>query len=128
MEWLPGYDVVFSTNSFSFMEGQFSNLLDATRIEDGSYVGLKRISKTRHPHETDIALFVSSEALSSDPTNHCIPVSEVLQVPDDKDLVIMIMPFLRPYDDPPFDTFGETVECYRQILEVPHVIHYMLDF
>jgi hypothetical protein len=104
--------------SCHFIHVQFTNLLDATSIVDGSYVGLKRISKTRHPYEADIAQFVSSEPLSSDPTNHCISVKEVLQVPDDDDLIILVMPFLRPYDDPPFDTVGETIECFRQILEV----------
>jgi hypothetical protein len=117
-EWGLGYVSIFYTYSTSFIKSQYSNLLDATRIEDGSYVGLKKINKTRHPYEAELAVFVSSEPLSSDPTNHCIPVCEVLQVPDDDNFVILIMPFLRPFDDPPFDTFGETIECYRQILEV----------
>jgi hypothetical protein len=30
----------------------------------------------------------------------------------------MVMPFLRPFDDPRFETFGETLECCRQVLEV----------
>jgi hypothetical protein len=81
-------------------------------------VALKKINKTKFPYETDIALFVSSESLSSDPENHCIPVYEVLQVPDNKDLVILVMPFLREYFDPRFDTVGEILECYRQILQV----------
>jgi hypothetical protein len=97
---------------------QFPNVLDATRIADEAYVGLKKISKSANPYETDIALFVSSESRSSDPTNHCIPVYEVLQVPDNKDLVILVMPFLRPYDDPRFDTVGEVLECYKQIIQV----------
>lgn len=28
------------------------------------------------------------------------------------------MPLLRSYDDPAFDTFGEAVECFRQLFEV----------
>jgi len=101
----------------------FSHVLDATRVADKSYVGLKKVNKASFPYETDIALFVSSEPLSSDPENHCIPVYEVLQVPDNNDLVILVMPFLRSYDDPRFDTVGEVMECYRQILQGLRFMH-----
>lgn len=30
------------------------------------------------------------------------------------------MPLLRLYSDPHFDTFGEVIECFRQLFEVPH--------
>jgi hypothetical protein len=47
-----------------------------------------------------------------------VPVLEVLQDLEDEDLQLMVMPFLRPYDEPRFDTFGEAVECFRQLFEV----------
>jgi hypothetical protein len=97
---------------------QYTNINDATRISDNSYVGMKKINKERFPYESEIALFVSSESLLSDPTNHCIPVYEVLQVPDDEKYIILVMPFVRPFDDPRFETCGEIIECFRQILEV----------
>ena len=34
----------------------------------------------------------------------------------------MVMPLLRPYDDPNFDTIGEAVECFRQLFEVVLIV------
>jgi hypothetical protein len=92
--------------------------MDATRISDGKLVMLKRILKSVHPFEIEIAQFLSANSLASDPRNHCVPVFDVLQVPDNDDMVLLVMPFFRPYDKPRFDTFGEAVECFRQLFEV----------
>jgi hypothetical protein len=79
---------------------------------------MKRISKSYHPSEVEIAQLFSANSLASDPRNHCIQILEVLQDPEDEDLAVMVMPFLRPYDNPRFETFGEAVECFRQLFEV----------
>jgi hypothetical protein len=71
-----------------------------------------------HPYEAEIGTFLSSQALASDPHNHCNPIHEVLKVPDNDDRIILVMPLLRPYNDPPFETFGETVDFFGQIFEV----------
>jgi hypothetical protein len=42
----------------------------------------------------------------------------VLPVPDEEDMAIIVMPLLRDYTYPPFGTFGEAVECVRQLFEV----------
>jgi hypothetical protein len=97
---------------------KFSQINDATRISDGTVIALKKIKEHVHPHEVDIALLFSAEPLVSDPTNHCTPVYEVLRNPDDQEHVLLVMPFLREFDDPRFDTFGEAVECFRQLFEV----------
>jgi hypothetical protein len=94
------------------------SLNDAIRISDGTIVALKQIDERIHPHEADIAQSFSSEPFASDPTNHCTPVYEVLRNPDDQEHVLLVMPFLRRFDDPRFDTFGEAVECFRQLFEV----------
>ena len=70
-----------------------------------------------HPYEVDIGLYFSSESLASHPENHCIPFYEILSL-DDNETAIIVMPLLRSYADPPFDTFGEVVECFRQLFEV----------
>ena len=81
-------------------------------------VTLKRIKRGDHPYEADIALYFSSPALASQPANHCVPVHEVFALDAEDDGMIMVMPLLRPYDDPSFDTIGEAVECFRQLFEV----------
>jgi len=93
-------------------------ILDATRTSDGTYVLLKIVSKSLHPYEVEIGRFFSSEPLRSDPSNHCIPIYDVLSVPDDNDKVIIVMPLLHEYTSPPFGTIGEAVECFRQLFEV----------
>ncbi|EMD38837.1 hypothetical protein CERSUDRAFT_112564 [Gelatoporia subvermispora B] len=98
-------------------------IMDAARALDGEMVVLKQVRKSRHPYEVDIAVYFSSEPLRSDARNHCIPVYEVLDVPDDPDLHLLVMPFLRPFDDPRMETIGEAVEFFKQIFEGLQFMH-----
>jgi hypothetical protein len=92
--------------------------MDATRMSDGETVTLKRIVKSEHSDEVGIAKFFSSEPLASDPKNHCVPLLEVLEVPDYEGMVLLVAPILRPCNDPKIWTFGEAVEFFRQAFEV----------
>lgn len=91
---------------------------DAIRVSDGSYVTLKIIKPSVHPHEVDIATYLSSKELASDPSNHCVPIYEALTVPDTDDTVIIVMPLLRRWDEPFFQTVGEGVDFIKQLLQV----------
>jgi hypothetical protein len=71
-----------------------------------------------HPYEADIGTYLSSEPPASDPRNHCVPIFDVLKVPDMEDRVILVMPLLRLFDSPPFETYGETVDLFSQVFEV----------
>lgn len=102
--------------------------MDATRLSDNSLVTLKHIDMKYHPHEVDIGRYFSSGPLVLDPKNHCVPIHESLDIPDSPNDVILVMPLLRPYDDPRLKTVGEAVEFFRQIFEVgptcdPHSYH-----
>jgi len=94
-----------------------SKIIDATRLSDGAYVTLKIIRPSVHPYEVEIGQYFSSESLRADPANHCVPVYEVIPIPEEQ-RVIIVMPLLRDYTSPPFYTFGEVVECFRQLFEV----------
>lgn len=85
---------------------------------DGKRVVLKRISTSTHPDEVEIGRFFATEPLASHPKNHCVPLLQVLSIPDDPDNVLLVMPFLRTFDDPPFNTVGEVVDALKQVLEV----------
>jgi len=98
-------------------------ICDAKRVSDGTSVVLKSIRPSEHPDEINISTFLSSEGLASDPRNHCIPIYEVLTVPDVKDRAILVMPLLRTYNDPPFQTFGEAVDFMRQLIEGLQFMH-----
>ena len=79
---------------------------------------LKHIDRNIHPYEVDIGAFFSSEPLVSHPKNHCVPIYDVLDVPDTDNEVIIVMPLLREYDDPRIKSVGEAVEFFRQVFEV----------
>ncbi|KAG2076601.1 hypothetical protein BDR04DRAFT_1125659 [Suillus decipiens] len=92
-------------------------LLDARRTHDGARVSLKSIVVSRHPYEIEIGRYFCSSPHSEDPANHCVPICDVLEVPTDDDLAILVMPLLRDATDPFFDTVGEVVDCVHQLFE-----------
>ncbi|KAJ7771446.1 hypothetical protein B0H16DRAFT_1513580 [Mycena metata] len=73
--------------------------------------------------ETDIGLYFSTSPQAAHPRNHCIPIYEVLRVPDDAHSEIVVMPALQKIASPRFDTFGELVEFLRQIFEGLQFMH-----
>ncbi|KAJ3508540.1 hypothetical protein NMY22_g16577 [Coprinellus aureogranulatus] len=93
--------------------------MDATRVKDQSQVMLKRLRRdgADPPEEAEIMQYFSSAALSAAEENHCIPLLACLEPPDDEVHVILVMPVLRPYHDPDFETVGEGLDFIRQMLE-----------
>ena len=94
--------------------------MDAVRNADDRAVTFKRIKKSVHPHEVEIGQYLSSPPLNADPLNHCCPILDVLQDPHDEDIHFIVMPFLRFYNFPDFETVGEVIEFLRQSFEVRH--------
>ncbi|KAI5900651.1 uncharacterized protein SCHCODRAFT_02483083 [Schizophyllum commune H4-8] len=112
--------------SFEVEDGQTPSwrlVLDAVRIADRIPVMLKGVEKSVCPHEVEITTMLGSPPLSSDPRNHCPAVFEVLQVPDDDDIQIMVMPLLRRHNTPRFETVGEALACIHQIAECVQFLH-----
>ncbi|KAI0633607.1 kinase-like domain-containing protein [Trametes polyzona] len=103
----------------------YTTVLDAFRRSDNVIVAIKRLSKSRHPSEVGIAQIFSEPSLANDPHNHAVPVYQVLdpQNADDKDVTLLVMPYLVPFDTIPFDTVGEVVEFVRQLLDGVKFIH-----
>ncbi|KAJ7256450.1 hypothetical protein B0H12DRAFT_1286187 [Mycena haematopus] len=93
-------------------------VMDATVIADGSFVVMKRIQLRAPSQELDLAVWLSAEPQRSDPTNHCVPILRVLSDPKEPGWAIIVMPLLREYDKPRFDTVGEVIEFFKQIFEV----------
>ncbi|KAF4590879.1 hypothetical protein EYR40_009476 [Pleurotus pulmonarius] len=100
------------------------SVLDAQRSSDGERLMLKRVKKSLHPYEAEIGQFFSSIDLATDSRNHCGPIYDVLQVPDDDNVIILVMPLLREYGSPAFDTIGEVVEFFHQIFEGLQFMHH----
>ena len=83
---------------------------------------LKRVRVRRGQQESKIAQMFSSPEVRGDPRNHYVPLLEILELPDTLDQKLIVMPFLRPFDDPCFRTYGEFVAFFIQICEVSHLI------
>ena len=92
--------------------------MDATRIADGEIVMMKRVVDTEHSDELGITKLFSSKPLVSDPKNHCLPLFDVLQVPDYEGMILLVMPILRSFNQPKIWTYGEAVEFFRKVIEV----------
>lgn len=95
-----------------------ATILDATRQSDGALVTLKTIDITIHPFEVEIGRFLSSEKLAQDPRSRCVRIIDVLQDPDDPKTSIIVMPLLKPFSEPAFQTIGESVAFFKQAIEV----------
>lgn len=50
--------------------------------------------------------------------NHCVPLLDVFQDPDDPEVTYMVMPYLHPINKPPFVTVGDVMDFVGQMLEV----------
>ncbi|KIJ52609.1 hypothetical protein M422DRAFT_156137 [Sphaerobolus stellatus SS14] len=100
-------------------------MMDAKRIADGKLVMLKKVMLSERDEGTDeveLLDWLSEPELRSQEKNRCVPLLDVLEVPD-SDMVIMVMPFLRPFDSPSFNTVGEALHFIQQALEAVHFLH-----
>jgi hypothetical protein len=96
--------------------------MDATRISDGRPVMLKRLLTEEGPYELEINRLFSTEPLSSNVRNHCVQLLDVVELPNDPP--IMVHPLLRPFYDPPLQTYGEFVTFFAQTCEVRSAIFF----
>jgi len=91
--------------------------MDATRRRDGEHIMLKKVLHEEAPYELQIAQLFSSPEVAQNPRNHCVPLLDVIEVPNSGQK-LMVMPFLRPFNNPRFQTFGEFVAFFTQTCEV----------
>jgi len=96
--------------------------MDATHL-DGRQVMLRSVHVKRGQQELEIARTVSSPELRRHPRNYCVPLLDVLELPNTLDRKLMVMPFLRRFDEPRFQTYGEFVDFFTQICEVSSTCH-----
>ncbi|KAJ8515361.1 hypothetical protein ONZ45_g7197 [Pleurotus djamor] len=118
-DWIPSWRGTKKL-SFTCPDGAVPfhpSVLDARR-SDGERLMLKCIEKSLHPYEAEIGQYFSSPELLQDTNNHCVPIYEVLHPPGDEEMLVLVMPLLRPHDDPRFDTTGEVIEMLHQVFEV----------
>ncbi|KAJ3884690.1 hypothetical protein GG344DRAFT_83642 [Lentinula edodes] len=100
----------------------FGSLIDAIRISDNKPVMLKKVSRVIHPQEVEIGLYFSNESIAADPRNHCVPIYDVIPVPN-SEMDLIVMPVLRPFNEPEFDTVGEAIAFMQQLFEGIQFMH-----
>lgn len=84
-------------------------------------MSLKRFVAALHTDEIEIGQYLSSEELRRDEHNYCVPILAALHPPTSPEFDIIVMPLLKRFDSPRFDTVGEVVEYLRQYIEVSAV-------
>ena len=93
-----------------------SNRTDATRTSDGRLVFLKRV--LTDSEELSLATYFSRDELRVDPANHCVQILDVITDVLNPEISYMVMPFLRPVHDPPFQMVEVVIHFVDQTLEV----------
>ncbi|KAJ7146114.1 hypothetical protein C8R44DRAFT_897559, partial [Mycena epipterygia] len=106
----PGWQASWVKSGTSFGLAEDSPVL-WMRISDNAHVMFKMSDINEYPDEAPILEFLSSKTLAGDPCNHCVPIYEILCIPDLNVIVIMVMPVLYDLQCPKFDTIGETVDA-----------------
>ncbi|KAJ3776850.1 hypothetical protein FB446DRAFT_784762 [Lentinula raphanica] len=127
--WVPSW--LGSTRSpLSFEDSRTRPLislnLDAIRVSDGQPVMLRLADPPSLSDELKIGRLVSSMDSQSDPRNHCVPIYETFEIPKASASgrkVIVVMPYLAPWDKAEFRTVGEVVDFCSQVFEGLQFMH-----
>ncbi|TFY54583.1 hypothetical protein EVG20_g9647 [Dentipellis fragilis] len=91
------------------------HVIDAVRIRDSCRVSIKYVRSNKQ--EIQIARALTTPDLLADPTNHCVPMLDSFPDPLKEDSQLMVMPYLCPWDEPPFGAVGEVTDFVQQTLE-----------
>ncbi|PPR05938.1 hypothetical protein CVT24_006660 [Panaeolus cyanescens] len=96
--------------------------LDATRINDGLQVYLKRVVKDSD--ERRIIEYLMDATIAQTAQRY-VPFLEILDhIPNDPNYVLAVMPLLQDLRIPRFETIGECVDCVEQLLESVQFLHH----
>jgi hypothetical protein len=89
--------------------------MDGRTTANGAFVVIQLVTDQR---EVDIISLLSSNELRSDPRNHCVPILDIIPVPEDPDTTLIVKPLTQDFWRPPLETVDEFVEFLDQVLEV----------
>ncbi|KAI9458229.1 kinase-like domain-containing protein [Boletus coccyginus] len=100
------------------------SLLDATvEGENRKDVFIKRVDFTTHPNEFKIASRLGSSESCKEKTNHCVPILAIFPDNWDPRYQYIVMPVLRPFNQPNFTSFGEVVDFGLLYMHDQNVAH-----
>lgn len=94
--------------------------MDAIRTSDGAKVALKRVEMASL--EADNTVWLAEQSAESGQC-HTVPILDVVNLPTSEKVkepvyCLLVMPFLRSFNDPPFHCRSEFIEAILQLLRV----------
>ncbi|THU94241.1 kinase-like protein [Dendrothele bispora CBS 962.96] len=134
-DWKPSWQAKKSRDRDKYEDAQVAwrvgSLMDALRISDGRMVMIKKFrvdDPTNPTRELQISRLLHSGDLSDeDSHNHCVPVYDIFQLPEDDHVYFIVMPFLTRWwpnwHEVPFSTTGEAIAFVRQLFEGVQFLH-----
>ncbi|KAG8833941.1 hypothetical protein FRC17_009812 [Serendipita sp. 399] len=116
MDWIPSWENTDINPFFceDSIDSSIPNVMDAIRIDDGLPVAIK--ATLTWTNEAPIAFLFTDGGAIEEPRNHCVPVLDTFV---EDDLVYIVMPLLRAFNDPPFVAVAEVVD-FKQGIEYMH--------
>lgn len=97
---------------------QFPLLMDAKDLLANRTTCIKMIRKKTDELEIGRYLTPIDESAPPDPRNHCVPILDAFLDPTVDGISYIVMPLLRPFDNPEFGAIGEVIDFVTQMLEV----------
>ncbi|KAF9226739.1 hypothetical protein BS17DRAFT_776054 [Gyrodon lividus] len=92
------------------------DLLDAKNRE-GQDVFIKRVNALINPNEFEIAMHLGSPDSQKDELNHCVPVLDSFTDEQQPNYQYIVMPVLRPFNQPDFTSVKEVIDFVDQTLQ-----------
>ncbi|KAH9946418.1 uncharacterized protein BXZ73DRAFT_73176 [Epithele typhae] len=120
-DWVPSWvadpciNPAYAEDYYPIRMWRQLHVMDGRRISDGKHIMFKKVKTSSS--ELEIATYFSSESLRKDPSNHCVPILDVIVDEENPSWCYMVMPFLRHIDKPEFDTIGSILDAVGQLLQ-----------
>ncbi|KAJ7172965.1 hypothetical protein C8R43DRAFT_874124 [Mycena crocata] len=122
--WIPSW-ILDPKKNQSFCEDNLAPLrsvvMDAVCIRDGKKVVLKRV-KTKSK-ELKMAQLLSSNTMRQDPRNRTIPIIDIITLPHEPKISLLVMMYGRRINYPPFHCRKEVFDAVRQLLQGMEFMH-----
>ena len=90
-------------------------------VKQNRVVCIKMTAKKTDELEIGRYLVPDSSQSPQSPRDHCVPILDAFRNPVSPDVSYIVMPLLRPFDNPEFGAIGEVIDFVTQILEVSNV-------
>lgn len=101
----------------------FPLVMNAIQVDRARAVCIKMIRKKSNELEIGRYLVPNGPNSFRHPKNHCIPILDAFLDPVLSDVSYIVMPLLRPFNDPDFGAAGEVIDFVTQLLEGLDFMH-----